>query len=1028
MAKLPNLERPSLLIILAFISTLSVSKMCNALRYFSELNNKNISGNKNVKKLSNFSIGVLALFGFSNGSIAETSNTIEEIVVSAQRVAESIQDVPIAVTALSAQMMEDRQIISTTDLQLNTPNTSFTATNFGGSSFSIRGIGRLVIAGSGENGVSTHINSIAVGSNLNAVEYFDVQRVEVLRGPQGTLFGRNATGGAVNMITNMPSQDGVAGSIDLEVGDYGHQRLKGMLNLPITDNFAIRIAGLQLERDGYIDNLAYGQVGSGGQTLSGIDDDVDGRDHWAARVTASWDISERANLWVAYTEFDEDSDRARITNQICETNSLPLQGCLPNGFGFETPHQGTTTGGIFGGFFGALPFGAPDNPSDFERPTLDYRSMHTDYEPIFENNEELWTAGFTYEFEKYSFEILGAHQETDYLARQDYNMDVGATFQSLPSLLAGNPVLLPPGTPFPTTAPAGRAGEDWTNPQCNYNDGTSGLRGGCRTDADESRVFSYDQASSISEYWTVEAKIASKLEGKFNFLLGASAYDSGRSGDYYVFSNTLDLLATVTGAYPAGFNSTGAPDYKGGESDGNAFFAEIYYDITENVKLTVGLRRNEDNKKVRDTNVFLDASFVGLGAELSRESAFAQGGDVFNSDRAALYGASELFAAAAGTAPFSDERLAAIRAIPLVPQPGERRKLTGSPSDFSFEETTGRIGLDWAISDDTLVYGFLTKGYKPGGFNPPVSEAFQGDIKFDFDPEEINAIEFGAKNTLLDGTMIVNTSLFFYDYEGLQITRIANNSSINDNIDAEIWGFELESMWQPAAFPGLQVDFIYSYLDTEVEDGESIDPTNRTAGNAAFITLEEFVPGATAGVNYVAPLVGVQAVTPTAIALGAALPLPGALYPDGTPAYFNRAFLDAVGVPTSNGLTQDLSGNVLPNSPEHTLKIGIAYTFQMPSIGGSLTPRIDYYWQDDMAAREFNTAGDEIDSWDQWNASLIYQSDDGRWSARAWVRNLQDEDNVTGHYLTSDTSGFYRNYFLTEPRIYGASFRYSFGQ
>ena len=80
MTKLPNLERLSLLIILAFISTLSVLKMCNALRYFSELNNKNISGNKNVKKLSNFSIGVLALLGFSTGSIAETSNTIEEIV------------------------------------------------------------------------------------------------------------------------------------------------------------------------------------------------------------------------------------------------------------------------------------------------------------------------------------------------------------------------------------------------------------------------------------------------------------------------------------------------------------------------------------------------------------------------------------------------------------------------------------------------------------------------------------------------------------------------------------------------------------------------------------------------------------------------------------------------------------------------------------------------------------------------------------------------------------------------------------
>ncbi len=955
------------------------------------------------------------------------ANAIEEVIVTAQRTAESIQDVPIAVTALSGQMMEDRQIISTTDLQLNAPNVSFTATNFGGSSFSIRGIGRLVIAASGENGVSSHVNEIPVNSNLNAIEYFDVQRVEILRGPQGTLFGRNATGGAINMVTNMPSFEAIEGAIDLEIGDYDHQRIKGFLNLPIGDSFAIRVAGMQLKRDGYIDNLAYGQVGSGGQRIGGIDDDVDGRDHWAARITASWDITERASVWVAYSEFDEDSDRARITNQVCQTNSQPLQGCLPDGFGFQSPHQGTTTGGIFGGFFGALPFGAASSTNDFVRPAVGFREMHTDFEPIFQNNEELWTGGFSYEFDNYSFGIIGAYQETDYLARQDYNMDVGATFQSLPSLLPGNPVLLPPGTLFPTTAPAGRAGEDWTDPQCNYNDGTSGLRGGCVTAADQTRIFSYDQASSTSEYWTVEAKFQSQLEGRFNFLIGASAYDSGDSGDYYVFSNTLDLLGTITGAYPAGFNSTRAPDNKGLEQDGTAYFGEVYFDITPSLKLTAGLRRNEDNKLVRDANVFLDASFIGLGDELSRAAPFAQGNDAFDADLAALYGATDLFNAAVGTPAFSPERLAAIRAIPLVPQPGERRALTGSPNDFKFTETTGRIGLDWAVTNDTLIYGFYSKGYKPGGFNPPVSAAFQGDIKFDFDPETINSFEVGTKNTLLDGSLTLNASVFFYDYEGLQITRIANNSSINDNIDAEIYGLEIEGMWRPEQLPGLQIDYAYSYLHTEVTDGASVDPTNRTAGNAAWITLNEFVPGPTAGVNYVADRAGVTAVTGAAIAAGAAVPIPGSTYPDGTPSYFNRAFLDAVGVTTSNGLSQDIGGNALPNSPEHTIKIGVAYTFQIPAIAGSLTPRIDYYWQDDMYAREFNTVGDEIDAWDQWNVSLIYESDDGRWSARAWVRNLQDEDNITGHYLTSDTSGFFRNYFLTEPRIYGASVRYNFG-
>ena len=122
-----------------------------------------------------------------------------------------------------------------------------------------------------------------------------------------------------------------------------------------------------------------------------------------------------------------------------------------------------------------------------------------------------------------------------------------------------------------------------------------------------------------------------------------------------------------------------------------------------------------------------------------------------------------------------------------------------------------------------------------------------------------------------------------------------------------------------------------------------------------------------------------------------------------------------------------LDGNSLPNAPEHTVHVGLAYTWSIGAIAGSLTARYDYYWQADSYAREFNTVGDEIDSWDQHNASLIYESDDGRWSGRAWIRNIGDDDNITGHYVTSDTSGYYRNYQITEPRIFGASVRFNFG-
>jgi len=108
-------------------------------------------------------LAIMAVAGVvSVPGVSFAAEAIEEVVVTAQRTEQSVQEVPIAVSAFSGEMMEDKQIINPSDLQLASPNVSFTATNFGGSSFSIRGIGRLVIAGSGENGVSIHQNQIAV--------------------------------------------------------------------------------------------------------------------------------------------------------------------------------------------------------------------------------------------------------------------------------------------------------------------------------------------------------------------------------------------------------------------------------------------------------------------------------------------------------------------------------------------------------------------------------------------------------------------------------------------------------------------------------------------------------------------------------------------------------------------------------------------------------------------------------------------------------------------------------------------------
>ncbi len=1012
--------------------------------------------------------GALGLWASLPAFAEEDASGIEEVIVTAQRTEESIQDVPIAVTALTGGMLEDRQVITPSDLQMNAPSVSFTPTNFGSYSFSIRGIGRLVIGTTGEAGVSSHINEIPVATNLTAIEFFDMERVEVLRGPQGTLYGRNATGGAINFVTAMPDYEDPSGFLDFEYGDYNHQRVKGMFNVPLGETAGLRVAGFKLDRDGYVENLAYGQVGTDGSTLQGIDDDVDGRDITALRATFSWDFSDRGNVWVQYSLFEEDDDRARISNQVCVRNTIPTTGCKPNEYGFESPHLGATTGGIFGGAAGALPFGvdgADRSLFAFPRPEMDsFRQTHTDFEPLYTDDEDLWLMGLTYEFDQVTLSLQGAYQDRTFVARQDYLMDVGATL---------NPTPLNPAGVWPTSSPATLSpGGDWTSDTCNLFDGTAGIFGGCVLDVDQSRVFAYDQADADIEYWTVEGRLQSTLEGRFNFQIGGSLYDSKSHGDYYVLANTLDLVGVFGSAalaapplYPTFFNNTSDPG-GGALQDGWAAFGEAYFDLTDRVKLTAGLRYNEDNKEVRDTSVLFNAinanaAFGGLfgpdpiwvrtplflnlaglapppdpkllefwGAEQAyaeNAAMFAQGlGAIFSGDFSGIATAAQALNAIAA-------------AIPPVAGFGETRFVTGSPSEADWTELSGRIGIDWQVNDTSMIYGFYSRGYKPGGFNPAIPPAFQATSAFTFDHEQVDAFEVGAKNTFMDGRLMLNGTFFLYDYAALQVTRIRNNSSINDNIDADIMGLEIEGLWRPEAMPGMEVDFSYGWLDTEVSGSESLDPVNRTGGNDDYILLNNIDPGSLTGVNYVARQSQItQAVVDTALAAGGALDIRNGAtvqsvsYPANAngvsiPAYFSRAFLAGLGVETLDGIPVSLDGNQLPNSPEHSIRLGLAYTWQVPALSGSLTARWDYYWQDDSYAREFNSIGDQIDSWDQHNATLIYESNDGRWMLKAWVRNIGDEENVTGKYLTSDTSGFFRNYFLTEPRIFGASLRFNFG-
>ena len=201
-------------------------------------------------------IGVLvATSGFASAQELPVRAGVEEIVVTARKTEENIQDVPVAVTALSGESLVESSTLEMRDLGLRVPNLT---TRYGPAqptalTFQIRGQVQVDILGTLDPSIGFYDDGIYVarphGSNAS---FFDVESVQVLRGPQGTLFGRNTTGGAVLLTTNDPDLEEVSGSIGTSLGSFSRRALNGVVNVPLwKDTLGIRVAGHTLRTDGY---------------------------------------------------------------------------------------------------------------------------------------------------------------------------------------------------------------------------------------------------------------------------------------------------------------------------------------------------------------------------------------------------------------------------------------------------------------------------------------------------------------------------------------------------------------------------------------------------------------------------------------------------------------------------------------------------------------------------------------------------------------------------------------------------------
>ncbi|WP_226019342.1 TonB-dependent receptor [Novosphingobium sp. FKTRR1] len=973
-------------------------------------------------------VGVCAA-AISNPVFAQTatdaaSSGVEQIIVTAQRQSQRLQDVPIAVSAFTAENLEKQQIKNTSDLQLTLPNVTFTKTNFTSASFTIRGIGDLCTGVSCDSATAIHLNDAPLFSTrLFEGEFYDLAQIEVLRGPQGTLFGRNATSGVVNIRTAKPNLNALAAAGEVEYGNYNSIKVKGMLNVPITQTLAVRAAGFYLKRDGYTKNLYDGKK-------------LDDRDLYGLRGSLTWEPGPSTTIDIVGQYLREKDSRLRIQKQLCQPDPTGILGCL-NG---STPYgsvngnatlasvltskeffaiRGLPTAFALGSLYGNDVYKGTVNPTD-------PRVINTDFNPQYYTQETILQGTLKQDIgDKFSLKIEGNYERVKIDSEQDYNnsvQDRSGFAAGLGALQAAAAGLLGPGLQAylkPVAAaliPQGASG-----PLCTSlpEDTGTGVFGGHSICA--STPLDFDRSRQDNESFTVESVLSSKFDGKFNFLLGGiyGKYKL-RVNDYYVDSFGLDYFSGVVGAFtalgagaPPSFLAT--PYYRNNTSDMklNTFgiFGEAYYSFSDKVKLTAGLRYNDD-KKTLTARTTLFNWLTPLGTADATTSPFIGS---YDADPG-----------------LSGNQLYQVRTV-------------------HFKEVTGRAVLDWQITPDNLLYASYSRGYKSGGINPPLSPIFT--VPEGFKPEFVNAFEIGSKNTFDNGKLQLNVTGFYYKYKDLQLSRIVARTSVNDNVSASIYGIEAEAIIRPIR--AVTVNMSASYLHTSVsEDKFLANPRDFGAGRSDAVIIKDITNAANCavGANTAGNVAGVNAFVNTVNGLINAGAIPGVKGGAGLQgttsfggpdsgiasrgAYSVCAVLDAVAASNgkafdpagitvySSGIPVNIRGNKLPGAPNYKFSAGIQYEIPVGDL--ALTPRVDLVITGESTGSIFNGSINKIPSFTQANAQIQLDGPNKRWFIRGFIQNISNANSITGAYVTDQSSANFTNIFTLEPRRYGVAAGFKF--
>jgi outer membrane receptor protein involved in Fe transport len=973
--------------------------------------------------------------GPQSGSAAGGGAEVEALIVTAQKREEDIQDVPIAISAFSQEDLTRSQIAGGPDLITQVPNMTFTKTNFSSYSIQLRGIGTQAISATTDPAVAVAFNNTPfIRNRFFEQEFYDLQRIEVLRGPQGTLYGRNATAGVVNIISAKPKFIAEA-KLSGDIGNFSSSRLEGMVNIPLVeDKVALRVAGAWTKRDGYSVNDLTGNP-------------IDGRNLWSSRVSLRLAPTDRLDVNLIWEHFEEDDDRLRSGKQLCHRNLLSDVGGVPVTDYLQMPDdslgQGGTADSLHANFSQGCERHSLYSAGSFETPV---GLMLPYYNPL--QGIGLPTARaepYSNATQSQDLRAIESSIDPTYRAKNDlaelqisFDLTDNMTLSSETAYAVDGVYSLQDFNRFNTAPGAWAVSQDYVDLGILTEDGFfCDPQLGC-----SDRLVAVDISTAEATQFSQELRLASDFEGPFNFSLGANFLRADSEDKYYVFINSISMMAAF---------GIGAFDpYQGGVTDNSdclwngyapgdptdvypvrqcvyidpnpiesvndrghnyflsknpyklisyAVFGEAYYNITDNLKVTAGLRWTVDKKEAPrvPTWILISLSHGYPVAEVSEQE---------------------------------------------------------------WREPTGRLTVDWkpdlSFTDETLVYASYAHGYKAGGANPPgfVRNYYGLEGRFvsqldiaesetrprNFAPEFVDAFELGAKNTFLDGSATMNLAAFYYDYKDYQISEIVDRSAFNRNFDATVWGLELESDWRP--LENLRFGVKVGYQESAIGDHEqAIDLMDRTAGDPDWMVVRPFPTYASSCILPVYVFVndghiynpgGVSGGSQTACEyayqanLDPVTRLPFVENP--TVASDVSLFGNYVDYPGFNpetapnggeGIMKPLGGNELPNAPNLTATITADYTVPLPN-EWLATLHTDLHWQGASDWRVFQDHDySRLDEYFTMNLAAIFVNEERGWNIMAYIKNVTDETAITGAFLNSDDTGLTTNVFLTEPRLYG---------